>query len=96
MKISTLVIAALASGSSESFGQHDALAAQSLLKLVLHVATEGVPEPKTCSLKNVRVRREWYVKKKHPSRPTTIGVRRTRLLLRGKLSTQALADQTLI
>lgn len=66
MRVLILAIAALASCVSATFGQHDALAAQGLLELSLHVATEGLPEPKTCSLKNVRVRREWYVARTFP------------------------------
>jgi hypothetical protein len=76
MKISTLVVAALASCPSATFGQHDVLAAEGLLKLGLHVAIEGVPEPKACSLKNIKVRREWYVAREHPSISPSIGVRK--------------------
>jgi hypothetical protein len=55
------IAAALLGSSSTIFGQHDALAAQGMLNLGLYVANNGYLEPKTCSLKTVRVRREWYV-----------------------------------
>jgi hypothetical protein len=36
----------------------DALAAQGVLNLGFHIAEEGYPSPKTCTLKNAAVRRE--------------------------------------
>lgn len=62
MKFATILTAGFAgSASAIKFMEVDALAAEGVFKLGLHVAENGYPSPKTCTLKNVAVRREWYV-----------------------------------
>ncbi|KAF2036232.1 Di-copper centre-containing protein [Setomelanomma holmii] len=59
MRVSWIATAALASCVSATFGEHDVLAAQGLANLGLYVAVKGYSNSKACTLKNVRVRREW-------------------------------------
>lgn len=61
MKFSALTAALLLSGTSATFLESDVLAAEGLTKLGLHVAVNGYPNAEQCTLKNVAVRREWYV-----------------------------------
>jgi hypothetical protein len=63
MKLSHVAEVALISGVNASVGQ-DTLVAQGLLKLGQHVGANGYPEPNTCTIKEARVRREWYVQRK--------------------------------
>jgi len=41
--------------------EHDELAALGLANVGIDVAKNGYPNPGQCTLKNVKVRREWYV-----------------------------------
>lgn len=69
MKISAFAVAALVSGVSaaplteRTLLETDALAAEGVLRLGFHVAKNGYPNAKKCTLSNVAVRREWLVKK---------------------------------
>jgi hypothetical protein len=63
MRLPHIITVTLVACASATFGQHDALAAQGLLNLGLHVAVKGHSNSKTCSLKNLRVRKEWYVQR---------------------------------
>lgn len=55
-----VLAAAFAAGSVDAiqFMGIDALAAKGVLNLGVHIAEEGYPSPKTCTLKNAAVRRE--------------------------------------
>lgn len=60
MKLSNILPAGLiGSASAVKFMEVDQLAAQGMFKLGLHVAQNGYPSPKTCTLDNVAIRREW-------------------------------------
>ncbi|OAL45941.1 Di-copper centre-containing protein [Pyrenochaeta sp. DS3sAY3a] len=65
MKVSSVVAAALLGGvgaaplESRTIFETDALAAQGVFKLGFHVAKNGYPNAKTCTLANTAVRREW-------------------------------------
>ncbi|KAF2130944.1 Di-copper centre-containing protein [Dothidotthia symphoricarpi CBS 119687] len=59
MRLSSILTAALAGGSAATFTEHDRLAAQGMINLGLYTAQNGYPSPKTCSPKNLSVRREW-------------------------------------
>ncbi|KAH7398700.1 hypothetical protein DE146DRAFT_677855 [Phaeosphaeria sp. MPI-PUGE-AT-0046c] len=59
MRLRYISITALLGCTSATFGQHDALAAQGMLNLEAHIATNGYPEPQACSLEKSRVRKEW-------------------------------------
>jgi tyrosinase len=59
--VTIAAIAATTLGSVDAtFMETDILAAAGLAKLGLHVALNGYPNPKQCTLENVSVRREWY------------------------------------
>ena len=62
MKFSTATVAVLLGGTSATFLESNVLAAEGLTKLGIHVAVHGYPNGDHCTLKNVAVRREWYVK----------------------------------
>lgn len=58
----TVTLASVVFGGVDAiFMETDVLAAAGLAKLGLHVATNGYPNAKNCTLENVSVRREWYV-----------------------------------
>lgn len=61
MRFSPLATAALINGASAifKFGEQEALAAAAVFNIGLNAAQNGYPSPDTCTLKNVRVRREW-------------------------------------
>jgi tyrosinase len=67
MKISTFAAATLMSSVGAApleeraslFLETDALAAQGVFNLGLSTALKGYPSPKTCTLDNVAIRREW-------------------------------------
>ncbi|KAF2786397.1 Di-copper centre-containing protein [Melanomma pulvis-pyrius CBS 109.77] len=66
MKISSFAAAALVSSVGAApleqrslFLETDALAAQGVFNLGLQTAIKGYPSPKTCTLDNVAIRREW-------------------------------------
>lgn len=60
MKLSITFIAGLASSAiAVKFMEVDSLAAQGMFNLGLNIAKNGYPSPKTCTLENVAVRREW-------------------------------------
>ena len=61
MKLSQIATSALIACVSARFGEHDAMAAHGLFNLGLHVAINGYPNGDICTLKNVRIRKEWYV-----------------------------------
>ena len=63
MRFSSIAAAALIGGASATFkfGEQEALAAAGVFNVGLNAATNGYPSPDTCTLENVRVRREWYV-----------------------------------
>lgn len=63
MKLSNLLVAALASlvSAKEKPQEVNILAAQGLQKLQVYLSKNGYPSPKTCTLDNVAVRREWSV-----------------------------------
>ena len=60
MKLLVITVAVLLGGTRATFLQSDILAAEGLTKLGLHVAENGYPNAKHCTLKDVAVRREWY------------------------------------
>ena len=57
----TVFLLAMVTGSTTAtrFMEVDALAAQGVFNLGLHIAQNGYPSPKTCTLENIAVRREW-------------------------------------
>ena len=61
MRFSTIATAAFIGGASATFkfGEQEALAAAGVFNIGLNAAVNGYPSPDTCTLKNVRVRREW-------------------------------------
>ena len=61
MRFSNLVAAALIGGTSATlkFGEQEALAAAGIFNIGLNAALNGYPNPEACTLRNVRVRREW-------------------------------------
>jgi tyrosinase len=61
MKVSTLTLITLCVNVGATFMGNDALAAQALEKLTLHVAKDGYPDAAKCTLKDVAVRQEWFV-----------------------------------
>jgi tyrosinase len=63
MKLSNVLVAALASVASakDKPQEVDALAAQGLHKLEAYYSKNALPSPRTCTLDNVAVRREWWV-----------------------------------
>lgn len=61
MKISVFTGIVLLSGAGATFLQSDILAAEGVTKLGLHVAQHGYPNAEQCTLKNVAVRKEWFV-----------------------------------
>jgi tyrosinase len=63
MRFSSITAAALIGGVSATFkfGEQEALAAAGVFNIGLNAALHGYPSPETCTLKNVAVRREWYV-----------------------------------
>lgn len=58
---STALLFAMVTGSATvtKFMEVDALAAQGVFNLGLHIAQNGNSSPKTCTLENIAVRREW-------------------------------------
>jgi tyrosinase len=61
MKLLHVLPVGLIGGTSAiKFMEVDALAAQGVFNLGLHVAQNGYPSPQTCTLENVSIRREWY------------------------------------
>lgn len=62
MRLHNLAAAALigSAGASFKYTEHDGLAALGMFNLGLDVALNGYPGEK-CTLKNVAVRREWFV-----------------------------------
>lgn len=61
MKTSIFTVLTFLSGMGAAFLQSDILAAEGLTKLSLHVALNGYPDAEKCTLKNVAVRKEWFV-----------------------------------
>jgi tyrosinase len=62
MRFFDIAALALVSGTGASkITEHDKLAALGLANVRIDVAKNGYPNPDQCTLKNVRVRREWYV-----------------------------------
>ncbi|KAF2026205.1 Di-copper centre-containing protein [Setomelanomma holmii] len=60
MKLQVLLSLSIIGGTSAAkFLEVDSLAAQGMVNLGLHVAQNGYPSPKTCTLNNVAIRREW-------------------------------------
>jgi tyrosinase len=61
MKFSNVLVAALASVASAKDKPYevDVLAAQGLHKLEAYYSKNDLPNPKTCTLDNVAIRREW-------------------------------------
>ncbi|KAI8942273.1 hypothetical protein NX059_000352 [Plenodomus lindquistii] len=60
MKLKNILVGGLAgSASATKFMEVDALAAEGMFKLGMHIAENGYPSPKTCTMENVSVRREW-------------------------------------
>lgn len=55
------VSSAIVGAVDATFMETDVLAAAGLAKLGLHVAINGYPNAKQCTLENVSVRREWCV-----------------------------------
>lgn len=39
--------------------EHDVLAAEGVFKLGIHLATNGLPKPGTCTLDKLSIRKEW-------------------------------------
>jgi len=65
MRFSTITVAALLGTGSATptffkFGEQEILAAKAVANIGLDAAQHGYPSPKTCTLNNVAVRREWY------------------------------------
>lgn len=61
MKLSHIFYATLAcSTNALKFMENDALAAEGVLKLGLHLAEKGFPSPGNCTLDKFSIRREWY------------------------------------
>ena len=62
MRFFDIATLALVSGAGAfKITDHDKLAALGLANVGIDVAKHGYPNPGQCTLKNVRVRREWYV-----------------------------------
>ena len=61
MKLSSVLLAALFTAVSAKHKPQevDSLAAQGLHKLEAYYSKNALPNPKTCTLDNVAVRREW-------------------------------------
>jgi tyrosinase len=60
MRISHLLSAVLVgSTNARKFMENDALAAEGVLKLSLHLAEKGIPGPGTCTPDKLSIRREW-------------------------------------
>jgi tyrosinase len=60
MKLFTVLAVGLAgSVSAAKYMEVDALAAQGMVNLRRYVADNGYPSPRTCTLKNASVRKEW-------------------------------------
>jgi tyrosinase len=61
MRFFDITALALISGAGAfKITEHDKLAALGLANVGIDVAQNGYPNPGQCTLKNVRVRREWY------------------------------------
>jgi len=62
MRLFDFAALALVSGAGAfKVTEHDKLAALGLTNVGIDVAKNGYPNPGQCTLKNVAVRREWYV-----------------------------------
>jgi hypothetical protein len=62
MRVFDIVALALVSGADAfKITEHDKLAALGIANVGIDVAKNGYPNPGQCTLKNVAVRREWYV-----------------------------------
>lgn len=63
MRFTEIITAALigAASAAPKFGEQEALAAAGVHNIALNAALNGYPSPKTCTLDNVKVRREWCV-----------------------------------
>lgn len=60
MKLAIILAKAFAGSSyAVKFMEIDALAAEGMSNLGAYIAANGYPSPKTCTLKNAAVRREW-------------------------------------
>ena len=60
MKLSDILVAGLASSiNALKLQENDALAAEGMVKLGIHLGKNGLPAPGTCTLDKVSVRREW-------------------------------------
>lgn len=59
MKISLLLSIASIGSFNAKFMGNDALAAEGMLKLGIHLTKNGLPSPETCTLDTAAVRREW-------------------------------------
>jgi tyrosinase len=80
MKLSHVLPVGLIGGASAiKFMEVDALAAQGVFKLGLHVAQSGYPSPQTCTLENVAIRREWYAQSLHAKFPLPLTFHRSTL-----------------
>ncbi|KAL6150797.1 hypothetical protein ACJQWK_00359 [Exserohilum turcicum] len=66
MKISLLLSIASIGSFNAKFMGNDALAAEGMLKLGIHLTKNGLPSPETCTLDTAAVRREWRVCTKPP------------------------------
>ncbi|CBX97525.1 hypothetical protein IAQ61_007066 [Plenodomus lingam] len=60
MKLGNILLSGLVgSTGAVKFMEVDSLAAEGMFKLGMHIAENGYPSPKTCTLKNAAIRREW-------------------------------------
>ncbi len=64
MRFSSIAVAAVLFGAGSAspafkFGEQEALAAKAVINIGVNAAQNGYPSPKTCTLRNVAVRREW-------------------------------------
>jgi tyrosinase len=57
----TAVVALIGAVDAIKLTEHDKLAALGLINVGKDVAKNGYPSPGTCTLENVKVRKEWYV-----------------------------------